>query len=75
MFEKYRTAYSCAPGVADVDLVAAIVLAGVANVVSAGGVWCPSFSYFRDNVCFNLASKWCEGVAIVVVLSVEVCVG
>ena len=75
MFEKYRTAYSCAPGVADVDLVAAIVLAGVADVVSAGGVWCPSFSYFWDNVCFNFASKWCKRVAVVVMLSVEVCVG
>ena len=75
MLEKYRAADSCALGVADVDIVTTIVLDGIANVVSGGSVWCPSFSYFRDNVCFNLASEWCKGVAIVVLLSVEVSVG
>ena len=75
MFEKYRTADPCAPGVTDVDVVTTIVLDGIANVVSAGSVRCPSLSYFGDNMSFNFASKRCEWVAVIVVLSVEVCVG
>ena len=75
MFEKYRAADPCAPGVTDVDIVTTIVLDGIANVESAGSVWCPSFLYFRDDMRFNFASKWCKRVAVVVVLSVEVCVG
>ena len=75
MFEKYRAADPCAPGVTDVHIVTTIVLDGIANVESAGSVWCPSFSYFGDDMRFNFASKWCKRVAVVVVLTIEICVG
>ncbi len=72
MLEKYRTADSHAFGVADVDVVATIVLHGVADVVATGGVWCPGLSNFRDHMSFNLASEWCKRMAIVIMLFIEI---
>ncbi len=62
-------------GVDDVDIVAMVVLQGIADVVTARSVRCPSLPNFRENMSFDFASKWCKWVAVVVVLSVEVCVG
>ena len=71
MLEKYRAADLCTFGVADVDVVATIVLRSIADVVATGRVWRPGLSNLRDDMGFNLASKWCKWVAIVVMLSVE----
>ncbi len=57
MLEKYRAANSCAFGVADVDIMATIVLHGIPDIVAAGGVWGPGLLNLRDNVGFNLASE------------------
>jgi hypothetical protein len=72
VLEKYRAADACAFCVRDVDIVAYVVLHGIANVVSACGVWCPGLTNFRDDMSFNFASKGCKGVAVVVMLLVEI---
>ncbi len=75
MFEEDGAAGSSALGVGDVDGVAAVVLVGVANVISCCSVGSPCFPYFGDNVCFNFASQRCVRLAVVVVLAPQVCVG
>ncbi len=75
MLEKYGAADACAFCVRDVDVVATVVFHGIANIVAACGVWCPGIANFRDNMSFDFASEWCEGVTIVVVLPVEIGVG
>jgi hypothetical protein len=75
VLEKYGAADVCAFCVRDVDDVATLVFHGVANVVSACGVWCPCLANFRDSMSFDFASKWCKGVAVIVMLSVEIGVG
>ncbi len=65
MLEKYGAAEACAFCVRDVDVVATVVFHGVANVVSACGVWYPGLANFRDNISFDFA----------VMLSVEIGVG
>ncbi len=75
MLEKDRAADACAFCVGDVDIVVMVVFHGIANIVSTCGVWCPGLSNFRDNVSFNFAPKWCKGVAVVVMLPVEIGVG
>ena len=75
MFEEHGAAGTRALGVGDVDGVAAVVLVGVADVVPGCCVRRPCFPYFGDNVCFNFASQWCVGLAVVVVLAPQVCVG
>jgi hypothetical protein len=61
--------------VRDVDPVATVVFHGVANVVFACSVWFPGLLNLRDNMSFNFASEWCKGVAVVVMLPVEIGVG
>ncbi len=75
MLEKDRAADACAFCVKDVDVVATLVFHGIANIISACGVWYPGLVNFRDNVSFNFAPEWCEGVAVVVMLPVEIGVG
>ncbi len=75
MREKYGAADVCAFCVRDVDVVAMVVFHGLANIVSACGVWCPGLANFRNNMSFNFVSKWCKGVAVVVMLPVDIGVG
>ncbi len=74
MLGEYRAADVCAFCVMDVDVVATVVFSGVASTVSACGVWCPGLANFRDNMSFDFASKWCKGVAGVVMLPVDISV-
>ncbi len=75
MLDEYGAADECAFYVGDVDIVATVVFHGIANIVSACSVLCPGLVNFRDNVSFNFAPKWCKGVAVVVMLPVEIGVG
>ena len=75
MFEEYGAAGTRTLSVGDVDSVAAVVLAGVAYVISGCCVGSPCLSYFGDNVSFNFASKRCIRLAVVVMLTPQVCVG
>ncbi len=75
MLEKDQAADMCAFCVKGVDVVATVVFHGIANIVSTCGVWCPGLANFRDNVSFNFAPEWCKGVAVVVMLHVEIGVG
>ncbi len=72
MLEKDQAADACTFGVADVDVVATIVLHSIADVVAACGVWCPGLANFRDNMSIHLASEWCKWVAVTIMLSVEI---
>ncbi len=75
MLEKYEAADACAFCVRDVDIVAMVVFHGIANLISACGVWCPGLANFRDDMSFDFASKWCKGAAVVVMLLIEIGVG
>ncbi len=75
MIEKYGAADACAFCVRDVDIVKTIVFHGVANIVSACGVWCAGLANFRDDMSFDFASKLCKGITVVVMLPVEIGVG
>ncbi len=75
MLEKYGAADACAFCVRDVDIVAMVVFHGIANVVSACSVRCPGLANLREDMSFDFASKWCKGVAVVVMLPVEIGVG
>jgi hypothetical protein len=72
VLEKDQAADACTFGVADVDVVATIVLHNIADLVAACGVWCPGLLNFRENMSFNLASEWCKWVAVIIVLSIEI---
>ncbi len=45
-------------GVADVDLVTAVMLTRVANVETTCSMWGPCFTSAGCYVCFYLASEW-----------------
>jgi hypothetical protein len=75
VLEKDSAADACAFCIRDVDIVAMVVFHGIANIVSACGMSCPGLANFRDNVSLNFAPEWCKGVAVVVMLSIEIGVG
>ncbi len=56
MFKKYRAASACTLRVGDVDGVAAVVLVGVADVVTSCRVGSPCFSDLGDYVSLDFAS-------------------
>lgn len=56
MFEEYRAAGAGVVCVSDVDVMAAVVIICIANVVPSGCVGGPSLSDLRSNVGFYLAS-------------------
>ncbi len=62
----------CMLGVADVDLVTAVVFPCIANVEATRSVWCPFLMITWCDMCFNFASKWCGGVCIVIAFAPEV---
>ncbi len=72
MLEKDQNTDTCTFSVADLDVVAMIVLHSIADVVAACSVWCPGLANFKDNMSFNLASEWCKWVAVIIVLSIEI---
>ncbi len=74
MLEKYGAANLRAFCVRDV-VAATVVFNGITDIVSNCGVWFPGLANFRNNMNFNFASKWCEGVAVVVMLPIEIGVG
>jgi hypothetical protein len=68
VFEKDCVAHSCVMSVGDIDLVAPIMIPSVANVETTGSVGSPRFSYCWDKMCFDLASKWCKWVDVIIML-------
>ena len=74
VFEEHGETCSRMLGITDVDLVTAVVLPRISNIETACCVGCPCFLYAWRDMCFHLASKWCERVCIIIVFAPEVCV-
>jgi hypothetical protein len=62
-------------GVADVDLMTAVVCLHIVDIENTHSVWRPSLLIARCDMCFNFASEWCKRVCIeVMVFAPEICI-